>query len=155
MYFPIADMAKPKVAAADVANAHAAPAGAILIIEDEIEAGNVLVEQLSVVGLDPVLARDADSAEKILRSGMPISAIVADINLGSGRTGLELMRQISPEFPQIKIILISGVVANWEKDAEQIAKSWRLLEKPFTFNALQQTLSELGVVKRLEVAKRT
>lgn len=148
LYFPIADMATPEVAAGDVANALSAPAGNILIVEDEIEAGNVLVEQLSVAGLEPVLARDADSAEKILRSGMPISAIVADINLGNGRTGLELMRQISPEFPQIKIILVSGVVANWENDADRIAKSWRLLEKPFTFKALQQTLNELGVVKR-------
>lgn len=146
MYFPINTLTKPGVLLKESRPADAGRTRRILVIEDESRFSDVLLEQLSILGLEAILAKDANSAEAVLRSDRSIAAVLADINLGGGRTGIELMLQIGPEMPTTKVILMSGVVSNWVRPAEAYGKHWLFLEKPFTFAALNRVLVDLGII---------
>ena len=146
MYFPITTLTKPGVLPKESRPADTGRTRRILVIEDESRFSDVLLEQLSILGLDAILAKDANSAEAILRSGRSFAAVLADINLGGGRTGIELMLQIGPEMPTTKVILMSGVVSNWVRPSDGYGKHWLFLEKPFTFAALNRVLVDLGII---------
>lgn len=122
----------------------------VLIVEDEPLVAEVLAEQLQLMGLASLRAKDADGAEQLLRSGAAVAVALVDVNLGPGRSGLELMQQLRPDFPQLKVILMSGLAANWhkiDKAAAAQAPGWRFLEKPFGFEALEAALRDLGVLQ--------
>ncbi len=80
----------------------------VLVVEDEALLRELVVDVLSDAGLD---VAEADTGEEALvmtsRNGMP-RAVVTDINLGAGMSGLALadaMRALSPE---VGILFITG-----------------------------------------------
>lgn len=146
LFFPVARGPVPRPGP-QAPRAETSAARRVLIVEDEPLVAEVLAEQLLLLGLPSLHAKDADAAERLLRGGAAVAAALVDVNLGHGRSGLELMQQLRPEFPQLKVILMSGLATNWHRAAAAQVQGWRFLEKPFEFETLEGALRDLGVLE--------
>jgi DNA-binding NarL/FixJ family response regulator len=79
----------------------------ILIVEDDALMGSLMVEALARHGFDTHLCCDALSATKALKSFDP-DGIIADIDLGDGPSGVDLIRIVRSAYPHISAILLSN-----------------------------------------------
>lgn len=78
----------------------------ILVIEDEIEIQRFLRSLLELEGYRVFKASEGGEGIKLYRQ-KPIDLIITDI-LMPGKEGLETIIQLKQEFPDVKIIAISG-----------------------------------------------
>ena len=108
----------------------------VLIIDDEQCVMDVTVRILRLLNLSPDTARDAETGRKKLETGS-YDAVLCDYRL-PGQNGLDLFKWaigLKPELEK-RWIFISG-----SSGGEELAKTGRpVLAKPFSFEALQETL---------------
>jgi DNA-binding response OmpR family regulator len=78
----------------------------VLIIDDEEDIRDVIYEVLSRAGFEVDVASTGDEGIDKLRS-KPADVVVTDIIM-PGKDGVATVREISKEFPDTKIIAISG-----------------------------------------------
>jgi adenylate cyclase len=78
----------------------------VLIVDDEKEIRDFVANVISDAGFTPLMAADADSATKMLRS-VPIDLFLLDIDLG-GTNGLSLCRTIRLEDEVTPVIFVTG-----------------------------------------------
>jgi DNA-binding response OmpR family regulator len=81
----------------------------ILLVEDLPHTARSIERLLVRSGHNVVLAPHAEAAKDWLVEG-PFDLIIADYGLGSGETGLDVLRFCGREFPGIARILISGAI---------------------------------------------
>ena len=89
-------------------------------------------------------AFSGDEALEILKSNDPpeVVYIFSDINM-PGMSGLELLKKVKTEFPQIKVSMISayGDQKNYDKAMDSGAKAF--FTKPIDFNSLKEEVHQL------------
>lgn len=94
--------------------------------------------------LDLVFAFSGGEAMDILRSNEPpeIMYIFSDINM-PGMSGLELLRIVKKEFPEINVSMISayGDRENYDRAMESGAKEF--FTKPIDFNSLKDEILKI------------
>jgi PAS domain S-box-containing protein len=80
----------------------------VLVVDDELEARELLDETLRSMGLLPVLASSGKQALEYLARG-PISAVVVDLRMPE-MSGFELILRIrqNPAFQQLPIVVLTG-----------------------------------------------
>jgi len=84
----------------------------ILVVEDEVLIRMTLADDLREAGFKVLEATNADEAMRILRSSDPIDLVATDIDMPSGSaSGIELAAQVRSQWPQVKIMIVSGHVA--------------------------------------------
>ena len=106
----------------------------VLVVEDEDLLRELVVDVLSDAGLDVVAAGTAEAAlDATSRSGMP-RAVVTDINLGAGMSGLALADAIRALSPGVGVIFITGRPDNL--DGRPPSPRERRLLKPFSLASL-------------------
>jgi two-component SAPR family response regulator len=79
---------------------------ALIVDDDALVArtmGRLLSRHLEVV--DAVC--DADTAMRRLELD-PIDVVITDFDLGVGKTGLDLAEEVRKQYPQVRIIMVSG-----------------------------------------------
>ena len=109
----------------------------ILAVDDNqavLQATHMLLEGLCYCVSS---ARSAENAIAQLRRGEPVSAIVSDIVM-PGRSGYELAGLVAQEFPDVKVVLVSGY--HEESDVAAGPKDITVLRKPYSRTQLAQTL---------------
>jgi two-component system, sensor histidine kinase len=134
----VATIEKPsagETAGGDIFGAH------ILILDDDEEILAALGTFLSHHGAVPLLARNLEQAEAILRAQGPPHLIISDYRLGAASDGLsaisQLRRQFAPHAPAVVLTGdISPSVLRKVSDA-----GLALLNKPVRMSSLVQTLS--------------
>jgi len=82
-------------------------AAKILFVDDEIEMGFMVSNLLKMHGYEVVTAESVEMALE-LSDGMPLSAIILDINL-AGEDGFQLMTYLKRNHPEVPIIIYSGM----------------------------------------------
>ena len=80
--------------------------GRVLIVDDEASVREVICRELTKAGHDCATAENADQAWHHLQENQ-IDLITLDLRM-PGRSGTDLLRSISKEFPDIAVVVLTG-----------------------------------------------
>jgi DNA-binding response OmpR family regulator len=110
----------------------------VLVVEDEIDLGEVFRDFLSELGHQPVLVRSAEAALGKLHSDRP-DAIILDIHL-PGMSGLDFLQLRPVREAGLPIVAVSGVAS--ESQARECLRLGALdfVGKPVPLERLQEVL---------------
>lgn len=122
----------------------------ILVIDDEEGIRNAIRRALSMEGYEVVLASDGVEGERVFREGPP-DLVITDIFM-PGKEGVELVNDLIADYPDVKIIVMSGGARMAENDnlefllgVAESAGARRVIKKPFELDdILAMTRSLLG-----------
>ena len=124
------------------------PASQIVIVEDNVEANNLLRDWLKLK-FTVTCFLDAESTLRILTPSKDRIVFLIDYNM-PGDNGIILKKKLAPRFPNAKYILISGLFDGKLTEAGKAAGFDALVPKPFGMPAITQKVEELLGVKPKE-----
>ncbi|HEV8693733.1 MAG TPA: PAS-domain containing protein [Lysobacter sp.] len=116
----------------------------VLLVEDDPGVRRVVRLQLVELGYPVIEAANGVDALNILNTVASVGVLISDIVMPAGIDGRTLCRQAREGHPQIRILLISGYVANAEEPVALNENGPPLLRKPFTVAELQAAIESLG-----------
>jgi PAS domain S-box-containing protein len=130
IYLPVAQGA--------LANRDAAPtgdlprgAGRILVVDDLDLVLDFTRSFLMEAGYDVLVASSGEQALEILAAlDKPVDLLLTDYNM-TGKTGVQLIREVAVRWPDIKFILASGYLEDHERARIESELDARILHKPF------------------------
>jgi DNA-binding NtrC family response regulator len=113
-----------------------------MLIEDDELVRSTLAETLADEGIEVDGLANAEDALILLGSGQAPDVLVADIDLGSGLSGLDLASIARERHPDVEVILISGTTPRPEHHPAQ--KRERFISKPFAPSALAEAIKNIA-----------
>lgn len=116
----------------------------ILIIEDDVPVRMVIKRMIEAEGHEVVEASDGQTGIDMYRKS-PTDLVITDIVMPN-KEGLETIKELREDFPDIKIIAISGGGKIQGKQYLELASklgAMRTFEKPFTWKELMEAVGEL------------
>ncbi|MER2267414.1 response regulator [Methylobacterium oxalidis] len=117
----------------------------VLIVEDAPVQRMAAASALRDAGLRVVEASTIDEATTALDADPDVRIMVTDIDLvGEPLTGLTLAKAVAARWPEISLLIVSGVAV---PEPEAMPQGARFLRKPFEAETLVNAVREL-VVKR-------
>jgi CheY-like chemotaxis protein len=97
-----------------------------LIVEDDPFQREFLADLLKSEGLDVLECENAEVAELVLATtGTELRALVTDIQLSGGMSGVELAQYAKDRFPGLNVVMVSG------RDSSQVPHDIHFLLKPY------------------------
>jgi DNA-binding NtrC family response regulator len=97
-----------------------------LVVEDDPFQRLFVADLLKDEGLEVVECASAEAAELVLVStGNELRALVTDINLGDGMSGVELAQLAKRRFPDMNVVMVSG------RGAPYVPQGTCFLMKPY------------------------
>jgi CheY-like chemotaxis protein len=121
-----------------VAAKQAAPLVHVLVVDDDPNHLRLLAAGLRLEGFIVDAAGDADAALKILPgSGYDVALI--DVMM-PGTSGLELARQMSREYPEVRIILMSAYHLSERQLRQSACGAVGFIPKPYRLEELAEYL---------------
>jgi len=114
-----------------------ARAPTILVVEDEVLVRASTAKHLRDCGFTVLEAVHADDAAEMLRANPCIEAVFSDVRLPGPRSGVELAQIVRKAYPNIKILLTSGVTPYPEVEGVT------LLKKPYFLFEVERRLKSL------------
>ena len=116
----------------------------ILVIDDNTSMREAVCEMLQQAGYDTISVESGRQAAQIHRSD-PVDLIITDLFMPD-TDGLEIIYQFRHEFPNVKIIAVSGGGSRGLVELLSVAKKMgaqRALMKPFSWEDLLAAVQEL------------
>jgi len=109
----------------------------VLLVEDDHEVAALTRELLNSLGCAVIRVASVDAALGALADARQIDAVLSDVMLPGGMSGLQLAREIRRRHPDLPIFLTTGYVESLSdmRDAE-----FEVLPKPFTIESLASAL---------------
>jgi DNA-binding NtrC family response regulator len=127
---------------------NAETAAHIVIVEDNVEANNLLRDWLRL-RFKVTCFLDAESTLRILAPSDEQIVFLIDYNM-PGDNGIVLKKKLVPLFPKGKFVLISGLFDAKLTEQGKSAGFDALLPKPFGMPAITQKIEDLLGVKQKE-----
>jgi len=121
----------------------------ILVIDDEEEIRNILQTILEEAGHEVSLAVDGAEGISLYREE-PTDIVITDLIM-PGKEGIETIRDLRAQFPQVKIIAMSGrggSYTNANLDRAVMTGADRSVAKPFGVSDILQVVGELVEANR-------
>jgi signal transduction histidine kinase/ActR/RegA family two-component response regulator len=115
----------------------------ILLVEDDMDVQNLTSALLSKLGYTVTTASNGQEALDILRSDMPINAVLADVILPGGMKGPDIVEQALKLRPGIKALFMSGYPEDALDNLDVELGSIPLISKPFRREKLANILREI------------
>lgn len=126
------------------------PRPTILLVEDEILIRLVMSDGLRDEGYQVIEAANADEAQAILATDVPIHLIMTDINMPGSMNGLELAASVRAADPTLPLLVVSSHLPeplNGRADG--------FVAKPFLHSELSDAVARLiGTEWKTRTAKR-
>ncbi len=114
----------------------------ILIIEDEKQAREIYTTMLERAGHDVSSAADGEAGARAFRAE-PADVVITDLFMPK-MDGVEMIRELRKDFPEIKVLAITGVRGRFSRlPAAEMVGAQRTLLKPFQMQEMLQALEEL------------
>ncbi|MBM3534205.1 MAG: PAS domain S-box protein [Alphaproteobacteria bacterium] len=110
----------------------------VLVIDDDAPVLSVMTAQLRRLGCETVGASSAEDALDVLETDPRFDLMLSDIDLGAGRDGYALAREVRLLRPDLKVLLTTGRLVERSEDG-----SPPVLPKPFTQHELEEKLREV------------
>jgi len=125
----------------------------ILVVDDELSVREILAEGLEAFGFETHMAADADEAMEMLGK-QRFHLLLTDIEM-PGRSGIDLMNSAQVLFPDLDVVMVTGVV-----DAKTAIRSIRegasdYLTKPFNLEEVQIVVDRTLEKRRLIAENRS
>ena len=89
----------------------------VLIVDDDQLVADTLALIFNKCGYDATVAYSADQAMELARVSPP-NLLLCDISM-PGRDGVELVKEMSGEFPACRILVLTGFHSNLKRVSEQ------------------------------------
>lgn len=119
----------------------ARPPARVLVVEDEPLIRAYVSDVLGQSGFAVTEADTADDALREIGSGTEICAVVSDVAMPGSFDGLELARRVREHYPEMGVILVSGVT---EPKNMYIPLGVRFLSKPVRAMTLLRLVREVA-----------
>lgn len=116
----------------------------ILVIDDDIQVRDVLDQMLRRAGYEVVLAAEGDTACELFRKA-PADVIITDMIMPE-KAGIETIMELRTDFPDVKIIAISGGGRTGPYGYLKLAERFgaeKVLPKPLSKDKILQAVQEL------------
>jgi len=126
---------RPVVTTAPAGLAHAT----ILVVEDDARVSAATVSALEELGYTPIACGGGEEALAILSGRTDIHLVITDVVM-PGMTGPELVARVTPLYPDIAILYVTGYVGD-AGDSMMFAQH-DVLRKPFTVAALEAAVAQ-------------
>jgi DNA-binding response OmpR family regulator len=117
----------------------------VLIVEDALTTRCILEQFFARAGCDVLQAADVETALKRLRTAL-IDAVILDLRLGDGRSGLEVLEQmrIEERLADLPVVILTGVSQVETDEEERITKHGaHLLYKKLGYRAVVERLEQI------------
>ena len=124
----------------------------VLCVDDDVQVRGVIARVLESAGHECVCAGDADEARVLLRAEA-FTVVLCDINL-PGRSGLELLREVRTDHPDVATLVVTGRHDPTIADRALELGAFGYVTKPFAPNDLLIDLSNALHRRRLEAERR-
>ncbi len=111
----------------------------VLLVDDETEFVSALAERLRLRGIDAQIATSGYEALEKIETDPP-QVIALDV-LMPGIGGLEVLKQIKKNFPQLPVILLTGR-SSWDSIQGIRLGAYDCLTKPLKIEELMQIMSQ-------------
>jgi CheY-like chemotaxis protein len=108
----------------------------LLVVEDDANLRSLAVELLQRLGYRTLAAGDAAGALGLLVENPEVSLLLADMVLPGGKNGAQLAGEVQRLRPGLPVLFMSGYTESAVIHNGRLDEGVRLLEKPFTTNAL-------------------
>jgi DNA-binding response OmpR family regulator len=110
----------------------------VLLVDDEVEFVSALAERLILRGFEALTATTGEEAlEKIAAS--PPQVVVLDM-LMPGMSGLEVLKRIRKNYPQVQVIILTGR-GSWDSITGIREGAYDCLMKPIQIEELIQIMT--------------
>ena len=115
----------------------------ILVVDDESDVRSLVSEMLRFYGYKVMEAPNASNALLIMeRYQNDVDLVLTDIVMPQ-MNGFELVDKISPMYPALKIVFMSGFTDTVTADHPQLDKEKNFVQKPFSANVLIQKIRDV------------
>ena len=96
-----------------------------LVVDDDPLQRTFLADLLKDEGLEVIECASAEAAELVLvATGNDLRALVTDVNLSGGKSGVQLAQYAKRKFPRLNVVMVSG------NGPPYIPQDTRFLRKP-------------------------
>ena len=114
----------------------------ILLAEDDAALACVIEDALNDVAIRTIVTPDGTSALRVLRENPAIRLLLTDVRMPH-MNGYELVKQALVEFPELKVVMMTGYAEENPPDAVLQAREFRFLRKPIGVDVLQSLVQEM------------
>ena len=117
----------------------------VLIVEDALTTRCILEQFFARAGCDVLQAPDVETAMRRLKTAL-IDAVILDLRLGNGRSGLEVLEQMRFEdrLADLPVVILTGVSQVEPAEEEAIQKHGaHLLYKRMGYRAVVDRLEQI------------
>jgi CheY-like chemotaxis protein len=112
----------------------------ILMVEDQIEVGELGRAMLQDLGYDVVLATNARAALDVLARDPNFALLFTDILMPGGMNGVGLAQAVQRDYPHTAVLLTTGFA---DQAVDASARSYELIRKPYRRQELQEKLRQV------------
>ena len=113
----------------------------LLLVEDDTLVRMTVAMMLEDDGYGVIEAGNADEAWRLINDGLQVDAVVTDVDLGEGPTGVQMVEGLRDVLPDVAIIFITGRPASLF--GRVLGPREAMLSKPFQGSDLADTLRTL------------
>ncbi len=121
----------------------------VLIVDDEVNIRRVLAAMLKREGYDVTTAEDGEQALAVLHKA-PVHVVVTDLVMPKV-DGMELLRRVSADFPDVPVIVITAHGSVDSAVAALKAGAFDYITKPFEQDELKKVIAKAARAHDLEV----
>ena len=115
----------------------------VLVVEDNPSTREIVVNRFNSLGLSIIEAESAQAALRILESDRKVDLLFCDLVLGGEMSAQDLAHWTHTNCPSCKILLTSGFTDKHMVDFKADTPRWRVLQKPYKFDALKEAVENL------------
>jgi DNA-binding NtrC family response regulator len=116
----------------------------VLVVEDDEIVRPLMVDALSLLGLEAIECASGDEAINLLKTDLRISLVLTDVRMPGSIDGLALSKLIWAQWPDIPVVIVSG---NTVLPPGFLTANARFLPKPVSLDTLHETVKELLVLQ--------
>ncbi|MGA8214918.1 MAG: PAS domain S-box protein [Candidatus Sulfotelmatobacter sp.] len=143
IYFPRVDEPSEAVGATPVSLAAAGGTETVLLVEDEDSVRQLVRETLESRGYRVLEAANGDAALALAANHPdPIHLVITDVVM-PGLNGHELVQQLQPARPGLKVLYLSGYAQDAFPSTAAVNSQKTFLQKPFTLQSLSRKVREI------------
>ena len=106
----------------------------VLVVEDEVVLRMAVSAHLRDAGFVVIEAVDAEEAVELLRANHKIQLVFSDITMPGTMDGDQLADWISDRYPEIRILLTSGITQRGQQP---------FIAKPYSFIELERRIEKM------------
>jgi two-component system cell cycle sensor histidine kinase/response regulator CckA len=143
IYFPRVDEPSEAVGATPVALAAVGGTETVLLVEDEDSVRQLVRETLESRGYRVLEAANGTDALALAAAHTdPIHLVITDVIM-PGLSGHELVQQLQPTRPGLKVLYLSGYAQDAFPSTAAVDSQKTFLQKPFTLQSLSRKVREI------------